>query len=111
MRKREGLYYLGNKQATILDNYIIIAGEKFKGTPGLWELLMTESLDDSTDYENYKKMVLKTNVLHQGDTKESLFPKSSRSEKWVRLLSHIWKERKLYEGKGVVVIPKDPYAL
>ena len=34
--KRKGLYYIGNKHATIVDNDIITDGEKFKGTPGLW---------------------------------------------------------------------------
>ena len=34
---KEGLYYIGNKQATIADDNIIISEEKFKGTPGLWE--------------------------------------------------------------------------
>ena len=54
--KKEGLYYIGNKQATIADNNIIIVNEKFKGTPGLWELLRSKRPDDNNytykDYEN-----------------------------------------------------------
>ena len=33
--KKEGLYYIGNKQATIADNNIMTDDELFKGTPGL----------------------------------------------------------------------------
>ena len=55
--------------------------------------------------------MLKTNTLHRSNVPKGLYPKSSRSEKWVRLLSRIWHNRKEYEGKGVVVIPSDPNAL
>ena len=115
MRKREGLYYLVNKQATIGDNNIIIAGEKLKGTPGLWELLMSKNPDHNTyirtDYKNYARIMLKTNVLHRWSTSESAYPKSSKSEQWIRLFSPIWYNRRVYDGKGVVVIPSDPNEL
>ena len=39
IHEKEGLYYIGEKQATIADNNIIIDDEKFVGTPGLWELI------------------------------------------------------------------------
>ena len=40
---KEGLYYIGDKQATIVNNHIIIEDEKFEGTPGLWELIMSKT--------------------------------------------------------------------
>ena len=40
--KKEGLYHIGNKQATIADNNIMIDDEIYKGTPGLWELLLSK---------------------------------------------------------------------
>ena len=113
--KKEGLYYIGNKQATIADNNIIIGDKKFKGTPGLWELLMSKNPDDNIytfkDYETYKRLMLKTNALHRDNYPKSTYPKGSRSEKWLRLLSPIWHSRRKYEGEGVVVIPGDPNAL
>ena len=42
IRGEEGLYYISDKQATIVNNNIIIGDEKFEGTPGLWELIMTK---------------------------------------------------------------------
>ena len=113
--KKEGLYYIGNKQATIADNNIIIGDRKFKGTPGLWELIVSKNPDDNIytykDYETYKRLMLKTNALHRDNDPEITYPKGSRSEKWLRLLSPILHSRRKYEGEGVVVIPGDPNAL
>ena len=65
IRKEEGLYYIGNKQATIVHNNNMIDDEKFKGTPGLWELIMSKRPNNNyytyKDYENYEKLMLKTN--------------------------------------------------
>ena len=43
IRNEEGLYYIGDKQATIVNNNIIIGDEKFEGTPGLWELIISKN--------------------------------------------------------------------
>ena len=56
-------------------------------------------------------MVLKTNVLRQGNDLNNPRPRSSDSQKWNKLLRYIWQDRVKYEGKGVVVIPSDPNAL
>ena len=112
IRKEEGLYYIGKKQATIADNNIIIGDEKFKGTAGLWELIMTKNpiFFENEDYDNYARLMLKTNALLSDNDPKSLYPKSSKSKKW-DLLSPIWYGREKYEGKGVVVILSDPNAL
>ena len=112
IRNEEGLYYIGNKQATIVNNNIIVDGEKFRGTPGLWELIMSKNPEDFTkeDYENYAKLMVKTNALYRGNNPKSSHPKSSKSDKW-NLIRLIWAKRGEYEGKGVVVIPSDPNAL
>ena len=113
--KKEGLYCIGNKQATIADNNIIIDDEKFKGTQGLWELIVSKNPDDNNytykDYENYERLMLKTTALHRDNNQKSTYPKGSRSEKWVRLLSPIWRNRRKYEGEGVAVILSDPNTL
>ena len=63
------------------------------------------------DKENYSKLKVKTNALRVDNNPESKKPKSSKSDKWKYLLSEIWKNRREYEGSGVVVIPSDPNAL
>ena len=118
IRNVEGLFYIGNKQATIVDNNILIGDEKFKGTPGLWELLMSKNPDNFTknDYDEYEKLMVKTNALHKGYNPNNPYPRSSRSDKWY-LVSQIWanreytKKKEGYEGEGVVVIPSNPNAL
>ena len=112
IRNEEGLYYIGNKQATIANNNIIVDDKKFRGTPGLWELIMSKNPEDFTegDYENYAKLLIKTNALYRGNNPKSFYPKSSKGDKW-NLIRLIWAKRKVYEGEGVVVIPSDPNAL
>ena len=54
-------------------------------------------------------LMVKSNALYRYNDKKP-YPRSSDSSKWNEILSGIWKRRKLYEGKGVV-IPSDPNAL
>ena len=118
IRNVEGLYYIGNKQATIVDNNILIGDEKFKGTPGLWELLMSKKPDyfNENDYNEYAKLMVKTNALHSNYNPNNPYPRSSRGDKW-NLIRDIWvnreniKKNEGYEGEGVVVIPSNPNAL
>ena len=95
-----------------MNTHVIVDDEKFRGTPGLWELIMSKNPEDFTkeDYENYAKLMVKTNALYRDNNPKSSHPKSSRSDKWnsIRL---IWAKRGEYEGKGVFVIPSDPNAL
>ena len=116
IRKEKGLYYIGDKQATIADNNILIADEKFTGTSGLWDLITSKNPNiknfTGEDYENYKKLIIKTNVLHHNNDPNNPHPKSSAAPKWTHILGPIWEKKKEgYKGKGIVVIPSDPNAL
>ena len=89
----------------------------FKGTPGLWELIMSKKPINFTDkdYDNYKDLMIITNALHIDNNPNNPYPKGNRRGfKWTRILAPIWfgkKRMEGYEGKGVVVIPSDPNAL
>ena len=65
---------------------------------------------NNEDCDNYARLMLKTSALHRDNDPKSLYPKSSRSDKW-KLMKYIWANRGEYEGKGVVVIPSDPNAM
>ena len=105
---------------TIVNNNIMVDDEKFKGTRGLWELLMAKKPDtyyfDDNDYDEYAKLMVKTNALHKKHNPKNSYPRSSGGDKW-NLIRSIWanrediKKKYGYEGKGVVVIPSDPNAL
>ena len=62
------------------------------------------------DYDNYVKLLLKTNALHRDYDVNNTNPRSSKSDKWKKILGPIWHNREKYEGKGVV-IPSDPNTL
>ena len=115
IRKEKGHHYIGNKHV-IVDNDIIISesGEKFKGTSGLWNLLMSKNPKNFTDkdYDNYEDLMIMTNALHRNNDENNPYPKGSGSTKWIKLLSPIWHKKKGgYKGEGVVVIPSNPNAL
>ena len=57
IREKEGI---GDKQALIFRNNIIIDDEKFEGTPGLWELITSKNPQepiDKEDYKNYERLI------------------------------------------------------
>ena len=125
VRKKKGHHYIGNQHVVIEDDNIIISkyNERFEGTPGLWELIMSKNPKNFTDkdYDNYKDLMIMTNALHHDNNENNPHPKSSGGAKW-KLLSPIWyrkkgglyrfpKKKEGYEGEGVVVIPSDPNAL
>ena len=66
IRKEKGHHYIGNKHVIVDDNDIIISesGEKFKGTSGLWNLLMSKNPKNFTDkdYDNYEDLMIMTNA-------------------------------------------------
>ena len=115
INKIDGHHYIGDTHVIIHKNNIIIDDEKFIGTPDLWKLIMLKEppREDYTekDMKNYVKILLKTHVLHQGNNPNNPYPKSSKADKWNRLLSNIWENRKEFEGMGVVIMPSDPNAL
>ena len=46
LRGNDGKFYIGNKEAKIKENNIIVGNKEYTGTPGLWELIVTRSPDD-----------------------------------------------------------------
>ena len=51
----------------------MVEDELFKGTPGLWELITSVKPKDNNytgkDYDNYSKLMIKTNILYQDNDK------------------------------------------
>ena len=131
VREIDGHHYIGKKHVIVKDNNIIVDGDTFLGTPGLWKLMMSRNPPEKwhysdEDYDNYERMMLKTNVLHQNDDPNNPHPRSNKGKKWTKILGPIWDKYKVekeherrrkerfffgFEGKGVVVIPSDPNAL
>ena len=46
LRDKDGRFYIGNKEAKINDNNIIVGDKTYTGTPGLWKLIVARFPDD-----------------------------------------------------------------
>ena len=117
IRKEEGKYKIGSQDIIIKNNDIFMEDHNvmFKGTDGLWNLIMSKNPKefDDKDYEEYKKLMIISNALHINNDPKNPYPKGNhRGFKWERIIAPIWfGKKKGQEGKGVVVIPSDPNAL
>ena len=47
LRDKDGKWYIGNKEAKIKENNIIVGDRLYAGTPGLWELIVATTPDDT----------------------------------------------------------------
>ena len=120
--------HIGDKPITIKDNNIIIDGEEYTGTPGLWELIISQEPQEGKytedDYLNYINLLVQTNTIYQGNNPNQNRAKSSGGDKWNKLISPVWEhireskkplKRKRRQqdptGKGLKILPSDPNAL
>ena len=109
VRKKGDHHYIGNKHVIINDDDIIVDGEYYEGSPGLWELITSkkpsEDSYDEEDYMNYERLMVKTNALHRDYNPNNPLPRGSKSDKWKNILAPIWHTReKYYEEKGVIIM-------
>ena len=127
IRKEEGKYKIGSEPIIIINNDIFMEdhNKMFKGTDGLWNLIMSKNPKkfDDKDYDKYKELMIITNALHRKNDENDPNPKGNHKDlKWTRILAPIWfgkkgglhklpKEKEGQQGEGVVVIPSDPNAL
>ena len=47
LRDKDGKFYIGNKEAIIKENNIIVGDKEYAGIPRLWELIMARSPNDN----------------------------------------------------------------
>ena len=87
-------FKIGDKKIKIKNDNIIIDGVEYKGTPGLWELIMSNDPQNFTeeDFHNYGELLINTNAIPQ--EKNPNKPRSSTSPKWTKIVSPIWGEVK-----------------
>ena len=122
VRKKGGRHFIGEQHIIIDNNDIILTkeGQRFQGTPGLWELITSKTPKNFTDkdYGEYKGIMLLTGALHRDYDPNSPYPRGSKSDKWNRFLSPIWHRGRFaewckegYEGERIVIMPSDPNAL
>ena len=66
LRDKDSKFYIGNKDAKIKENNIIIGDKVYTGTLGLWELIVATTPDDKiftyVDYDNYAEIMHSANA-------------------------------------------------
>ena len=113
IKKKGNNYYLGDKMLYVGDNNIITIenNEKgFKGTPGLWELIMSEFPMNYTkdDYNNYKHLMTITNAMYRNNNPKQTNPKPSNNDKWKYTVGPIWYMNKGFDENDAFKMAKDP---
>ena len=121
LRYKDGKFYLGNKEAKIQENNIIVGDREYIDTPGLWELIVATTHDDKIftngDYENYTEINDSTNALRRNNDESEPKSKSNKSWKQKQILKPIWDEKDLHIGNDIttsvltIILPCDPIAL
>ena len=97
LRDKDGKFYIGNKEAKIKENNIIVGNKEYSGTPGLWELIVARSPDDKIftngTYDNYAEIMHSTNALRRSNDESETKPKANKSWKWKHILNQFGTKR------------------
>lgn len=90
-------FYIGNSQLHIDGLDVIVKNKKYKGTPGLYELLFKKNPINytETDLSNYKDIVQKTNA-HKRHYQHNKQVAGSRSKKYQKIIAPLI-------GKGMLM--------
>ena len=109
----------GKLEVNVDGNDIVVGGEKYKGTNGLWELMTESNAPDEwssvndEDLQNYSKIIFNTGAIYSESNPNK--PKASRSEKYRKIIKPLWEkfksDTKVKKGYGVIILPSDPNAL
>ncbi|XP_071137295.1 uncharacterized protein [Mytilus edulis] len=88
---------------------ILVDGVRYKGTPGLWELMVMKRPEsyDPEDLMTYGEILRASGAMYQGNSILSRTPKANRSYKWKEIVSHIYKQDKFGSGMPAVFLPND----
>lgn len=99
-------WMIGDKPIEVDGDDIIINEKKYEGTRGLYELIFMNSpneyIYDELDLENYKSIVLDTNVHRLGYSRMGKL-RSSRGHKYKNIISSLVSNESAYSGKGLNV--------
>ena len=95
IQKRGDRYVMGDAFVEISDNNIIVNGRQFKGTPGLWQLIMLNIPENYTkeDAIQYEDLVEATQVIFNPLTQKNT-DKPESTKKYTQILKEM---RKSYE--------------
>ena len=80
MRDKDGKFYIGNKEAKINENNIIVGDKEYVRTPGPWEIIVATTPDGKIfTYGDYAEIMHSTNALMRNNDESETKPKSNTS--------------------------------
>jgi len=86
---------MGAKRVIIdKDSNLFVDGRRFKGTPGLWELIVKKKQKtgayDGNDVKNYKEIIKMTGAMKHPENPEG--PAANRGHKWKNFIRPVWEK-------------------
>jgi len=110
LKDKDGQFFLGNAEVGTDGNDLIIGDKRYRGTPGLWYLIVMKKPADGfaadEDKDKYLDIIDKTNALYTVDNRGQKKLRAPNSNK----LKFIQPLRNKKKGRGVF-LPSDPNAL
>jgi len=88
-------YMIGKDVVEFKDDNLVINGKTYEGTTGLFNLLCysayaTPNHYTERDFDNYKDILIQTDSMYQNNDKSSGNVKSSKGEKYLKMIKPIW---------------------
>ena len=118
LRDNDGTFYIGNKEAKIKENNIIVGDREYADTLGLWQLIVaTTPVFTNRDYDYYAEIMHSTNDLRRNNDESETKPTANKSWKWKHILKPIWDQKDLYTGNDltpsvpIIILSCGPIAL
>ena len=115
---KHGEFFIGDSLIKIEGDDIIVKDKEYKGTPGLWELLIMKEPDKSIykweDFRNYAEILRNANSMKHNHDPKSNKPKCSKSQKYKQIIRPIWDkvysgvQPSIGQGAGTTIIPSNP---
>jgi len=121
-------FYIGKHPIEIDGNNLVMNGKRYRGTPGLWQLIKMKEPEPGfptkEDEKNYGQIMFKADAIRHPKNPNS--PYESNSFKWKKFIKPIWDEykkkkkkkkakreakRKMKKTQGEGFLPSDPNAL
>ena len=109
LRDKANKFYIGNKEAKIKENNLIVGDREYAVMPKLYP---DEYIFTNGDYHNYAAIMHLTNALRRNNDESETKPKANKS-----IFKPIWDEKDLYIWDGItpsvptIILPCDPIAI
>ena len=101
---KDNALFIGDSPIEVRDNDLIVKNKEYKGTEGLWELIVKNnpSKFNQEDKDNYEEIITQTNAFYQDNDPTNKRVKSSRSNKWKNFIKPIYEKSKETTGSGLL---------